>query len=128
MNCAAKLLLIEDDKDLRLIFAARLRRAGFDVVDADSLARAMEIINENNEFDLVITDVNLGDGNGFDFIRHATSDSMLMTRAGLQFIVVSGHATIPNDIKPKILAYFEKPFDTRGVCEAISQATRRTAS
>lgn len=75
----ARILLIEDELAIRLSMAKMLRRgtgiagSGHDVVECASIADATMALTEG-EFDLIISDVNLGDGNGVEFIRRARAE------------------------------------------------------
>jgi len=75
----ARILVIEDELAIRLSMSRMLRRgsgatpAGHIVIECASAAEAATALLEG-EFDLIITDVNLGDGNGVDIISKARSD------------------------------------------------------
>lgn len=63
-----RLLLIEDDQTLGQSLQERLIREGFEVKWADNLLLARDLVR-CEEFNLVILDVGLPDGSGFDFAR-----------------------------------------------------------
>lgn len=61
-----KILLIEDDYNLALGLKYSLKDEGFEVVHADTVASGKEnYLNENP--DLILLDITLPDGNGYDF-------------------------------------------------------------
>ena len=67
-SSGAKLLMVEDERNVAETLAERLRSAGFQVVRADSVASARRAIGEQ-EFKLALLDVGLPDGNGFELAR-----------------------------------------------------------
>lgn len=61
-------LLVEDDPLIGQTLSLSLPYQGFSIFLADGVARAREAI-ENHPFDLVILDLQLPDGTGFDLCR-----------------------------------------------------------
>jgi len=66
----ALILVIEDEKSLRVSIARMLSRSGHEVREAESAAEAVGLLAQSN-FDLILTDVNLGDGNGMEIVEQA---------------------------------------------------------
>ncbi|MCB1142681.1 MAG: response regulator transcription factor [Leptospiraceae bacterium] len=62
------ILLVEDDKSLRSTLEERLMREGYRVSSAINLSGAREILEENL-IDLILLDVGLPDGSGFEFVK-----------------------------------------------------------
>lgn len=62
-----KVFLLEDDETLGFGIGRYLARYGYEVVQARSIREARELFDYG--FDLVILDVNLPDGTGFDFLK-----------------------------------------------------------
>ncbi len=63
-------LLVEDDSDSRGVLALLLNRCGCRTVTAKNAADARVRLSEMT-FDLLISDLNLPDGDGLDLVRHA---------------------------------------------------------
>ena len=61
-----KLLLVEDNQSISDGLVYLLNNEGYDVDVAASISRAEEYL-ETGEYQLIILDVFLPDGNGFDF-------------------------------------------------------------
>jgi two-component system KDP operon response regulator KdpE len=70
---ALKVLLVEDDRDLRLTLKDALTVEGYDVITSASAADAMAVVRhamaEGPGLDLVILDLGLPDGDGADVLR-----------------------------------------------------------
>jgi DNA-binding response OmpR family regulator len=80
----ARILIIDDQADVRKTITLGLRPKGFEVVEAESPAAGLKAIAES-EFDLAIVDIFLRDSNGADVIR------MLRERVpNLPVIAISG--------------------------------------
>ena len=60
----SKILIVEDEESIRGFLKINLKRSGFEVAEAESGEKALEII-EKNTFDLVILDVMLPGIDGF---------------------------------------------------------------
>ena len=68
-----KVLLVEDDRELRVTLKEALTIEGYDVVTSASVADAHAVLRHakqaENKLDLVILDLGLPDGDGGDFLR-----------------------------------------------------------
>lgn len=80
------IVLVEDDKPLRQVIRVALERSGYPVLAAASEAEALALM-ESNHVDLLLTDVMLDSGDGYEFARLVTE-----TRKNLRVLFISGHA------------------------------------
>jgi signal transduction histidine kinase len=70
------ILLVEDDEPLRRTIARALRSRSYRVVEAGTLKEGMDALRAGGS-DLLITDLNLPDGNGVELVRESkTIDSL----------------------------------------------------
>ncbi len=69
-----RLLLVEDDRSLGATLRERLAREGYDVAWVETQARALARLSEG-WWDLIILDVGLPDGSGFDLARQIKATS-----------------------------------------------------
>lgn len=67
-----RLLVIDDEPDLRTLYELTLLREGYSVETAGHVDDALQALQDNC-FDLVITDMRLPDGSGLDILRHLES-------------------------------------------------------
>jgi two-component system, OmpR family, phosphate regulon response regulator PhoB len=79
------ILLVEDDRSLGATLRDRLAREGYEVSWVETKQRALKKFSESL-WDLVILDVSLPDGSGFEIARHLKANSsvpiMFMTALG----------------------------------------------
>ena len=117
----ANILIVEDDKDIVTNLAAFLRSEGF---SADSAAEPGEAVRKMKEqqFDLLLLDVSLQNGNGFALCREIREYSdvpiIFLTASGDEFSVVTGFELGADD-------YINKPFRPRELVSRINNVLRR---
>ncbi|MBI5076740.1 MAG: sigma-54-dependent Fis family transcriptional regulator [Nitrospirae bacterium] len=99
-------LLIEDEKIMRVTLEDALKAAGFEVMAFETGGAAMQSFGDNS-FDAAVTDVMLPDMNGFDIVREITS------RSDTPVIVMTAYGTIKDAVEAMKLGAFDyitKPF------------------
>ena len=72
MNYIYKVLIVDDFESTRVFIRYVLANAGFNVTVVSNANKALDEIDDTN-FDLIITDVNLPDMDGFEFISELRS-------------------------------------------------------
>jgi two-component system, OmpR family, response regulator RegX3 len=117
------ILLVEDEASIREPLAEVLRSEGFETLVAGSVAEALEEARRSP--DLVLLDVMLPDGSGFDVCRELRRDSqvpiIMLTARGEEADRVVGLELGADD-------YVVKPFSGREVVARIRAVLRRTAA
>src|SRR5580700_4895206 len=106
---ASRLLLVEDDQSLGLTLQERLERHGYHVTWAQTIGSARERVKSEN-FDLIILDLGLPDGSGFDFAREVKKARKA------PFIFMTANATAPNRLEGFEIGaeeFIPKPFHLR---------------
>ena len=66
-------LLIDDDEQIRSLLKENLEALGWIVTEAESQRLALDIPVKQFNFDLIVTDVDSDDLDGFSFIEHVES-------------------------------------------------------
>ena len=117
------LLVVDDEPFLRDAVAASLRFLGFEVTTAETAADALRLARDH-PFDLVVLDVMLPDGDGFDLVRRLRRDGrevpvIFLTARDTQADKVTG-LTIGGD------DYMTKPFGLEELAARIRTVLRRT--
>jgi DNA-binding NtrC family response regulator len=99
-------LLIEDEKIMRITLEDALSGAGYEVMSFDAGGGALETM-KGNSFDVVVTDVRLPDIDGFDIVREINQ------RSDTPVIVMTAYGTIKDAVEAMKLGAFDyitKPF------------------
>ena len=116
-----KLLLVEDHRAIVENLSAVLKGEGFQIQSAPGQKAALKLLEQEN-FDLLLLDVSLKDGNGFSVCSavKAVSDLpvIFLTASGDEFSVVTGLELGAED-------YISKPFRPRELVSRIRSVLRR---
>ena len=120
----ARILIVDDEPDLRTLYELTLLREGYRVEAAADLAQA-RLLLEENRFDAVITDMRLPDGLGLELLRE-----MVSQQRPERCVVVTAHGSAENAVdalKAGAFDYLTKPVDLkqfRGVVASAIQGSR----
>lgn len=116
-----RILIVEDDKTIALGMEYALSEEGFEVNIAGNLKVAKEFLG-NNSYDLLLLDVMLPDGNGYDLCRELRKASELpiifLTACDEEINIVMGLDMGGDD-------YITKPFRVRELISRIKAVLRR---
>ena len=119
-----KILLIEDEPDIRKTLEYNLSREGFDVICASSLSEGKNYIN-TNQFSLILLDLMLPDGSGLDLCRELKTDSdkkltpiIILTAKDDEVDKVVGFELGADD-------YVTKPFSVRELILRVKAVLKR---
>ncbi|MEZ4667959.1 MAG: response regulator transcription factor [Anaerolineae bacterium] len=122
MNNSTSILLIEDDPAVARGLEAGLRREGYAVTWKDSGSAGMNYARDMNPH-LIVLDVRLPDGSGFDFCRQ-------MRQLGLSQPILM--LTVQNEEMDKVLGlemgaddYVTKPYGLRELLSRVRALLRR---
>jgi DNA-binding NtrC family response regulator len=112
-----KLLIVEDELDLRRELRRLFARFGYDVVEAGSVADTTAL--DLSSFALILTDLRLPGGSGTD----------LIARAGrVPVLVMTSYATVKSAVEAMRLGavdYIAKPLDHAELTLLVDQIVRR---
>jgi len=118
-----KILVVDDDRDIRKILELLLGKEGFKVESAGNAFYALRLIKNTGDYDLMITDVEMPVMNGFELSRQAKK-----LRHDLKILGISGSA-IPHDQAERFFDYFiPKPFDVHELMVGVNYLLNRSAA
>ena len=122
-----KILIIEDEPDIRKTLEYNISREGYKVVSASSLSEGKEQINLS-DFSLILLDLMLPDGSGLDLCREIKSDK---DKSSTPIIIL----TAKDDEVDKVVGfelgaddYVTKPFSVRELILRIKAILKRGES
>src|SRR6266542_6899953 len=119
MPGAAHILLIEDDASLAANLSDVLKEDGFKVTVCNRGDEGMRRAN-NDECDVVLTDLRLPGLGGLDLVRQLHD-----TQPRLPVVLMTAHGTIETAIEATKLGaydYLQKPFEMRGLISVLHRA------
>lgn len=117
---AERVLVVDDNEAFALATARTLEGAEFVVTVAATLAAAREALSKGIIFDVLILDVALPDGSGFDLLANLTGDN-----ADLPVIMVTGAPSIASAsqaIRRRVTEYLPKPFAAEELVRIVCAA------
>ncbi len=118
-TCPLRLMLVEDDPEVRAVVAAQLEAAGHNVVVHDSALRAVAMLEAGDRFDMVLTDYAMPDLSGIDVAARVRACC-----PATPVLLITGFAEIGDtQIGVPVLT---KPFTTEQLLSAIALATAAT--
>lgn len=122
MDSHEKVLVVDDEKNVRVLFERVLSKEGYQVECAATGAEAIDKLAQH-AFDVVVTDLKMTGIDGFDVIKKGKRE-----RQDLRFILISGYGT------PKTAelaaqegadAFLAKPIDLIDLKMAVKSALRK---
>ena len=120
LNEKNKILIVEDEQDIRDLLIFNLQKEGFKVESADNGDSALSLIRKNN-FDLILLDLMLPGIGGFDLTRILKNDKktskapiLMLTAKGEESDIVKGLELGADD-------YMTKPFSIKVLIARINK-------
>jgi len=118
------ILLIDDDPDILRLLRGYLEQAGYKVHGAGTLKDSWQLL-QTVSFDLLVLDLNLPDGDGWDMTRRVRATAKL---ADLPIVMLTARVEDTDKIVGLELGaddYITKPFNPREVVARIRALLRR---
>ena len=119
-----KILIIEDEPDIRKTLEYNISREGYEVISASSLSEARQNL-ESSSFSLLLLDLMLPDGSGLDLFRELKQDK---SKSSMPVIIL----TAKDDEVDKVVGfelgaddYVTKPFSVRELILRVKAVLKR---
>ena len=75
-NKTMKILLIDDDIFLRDMYATKFIESGHEVVSIEQAEQALRLLEEQNDFDVVLVDMVMPGMSGIEFLQKASASDL----------------------------------------------------
>jgi two-component system response regulator PilR (NtrC family) len=122
MNPRARILVVDDERSMQEFLEIFLRGEGYEVATAGDVAAARRLL-ESDEFDVVITDIQMPGGSGLDLLhaaRDVSPDAMV--------IMITAYASTETAIaamKDGAYDYLTKPFRVDEIRLVVEKALEK---
>ena len=118
-----KVLVLEDESSIRSFIVINLRRAGYDVIEAETGEEALDKLKENPDTRVALLDIMLPDMDGFEVCRRIRAGNskigiIMLTARTQEMDKVTGFMTGADD-------YVTKPFSPAELTARIDALYRR---
>ncbi len=97
----SSLLLVDDDRLVLDGMAGWLREKGYTVSEAATCREAVDLI-DSTTFDLVLSDIRLQDGDGFEILAHCRA-----SRPDTTVVLITGYATLETGVEASRAGAFD---------------------
>lgn len=120
-----KIVIVDDDQDIRLLLDFNLSGEGYEVLEAANGAEALDII-KTNEIALVVTDLSMPVMDGYELIKNLKDNPetskipvLLLTGREEERVSTEGMTNPPDDFIPK-------PFVKADLLEKVEKLLTKT--
>ncbi len=117
------ILVVDDEPDMRRLLRRSLSRKFTTVLEAPTVAQARQILQASDRIDVVLTDLALPDGEGFEVVDQASdlpNKPAVLVMTGLQSI---DHPI--NALRHNAADFLLKPFSLDALDQAVARALER---
>lgn len=116
------LLVVDDEKNMRLSLETVLAGEGYEVRSADSAESGLKLLEAEDYF-MVISDARLGGMSGYEFLKEVRK-----RKPELPVLIMTAYATAKlavEAIKNGAIDYLAKPFDPEELLHAVKRCAER---
>ena len=118
-----RVLVVDDDEQVRVIFVRHLTIAGFDVIAAHSAAEGLRVLRDEGNIALVLLDLQMPEMNGLEFRRQQLADGRI---SGVPVVIVTGSPIAAEDRERlQAVDYLAKPVRREELIRVVARYCRR---
>ena len=121
----ARILLVDDDPDIRFVARMALRKGKHEVVEAQNGREALEWLGRGEQCDLVICDRMMPVMNGIEVLTALSGEHLrqhLVTSGRFVFLTAKAQTSeVDEGLRLGAAAYFTKPFEPRELLASVDK-------
>jgi CheY-like chemotaxis protein len=118
MSRSSILLVIDDDEDMREILSYSLQRPGWEIVEVEHGAAAIDYIAANGLPDLILLDMNMPVMNGWQFAAELRARNLWRVPV---VVITAAHDAARSASEIGASGFIGKPFDRRSLIGTIER-------
>lgn len=122
-SISGKVLVVDDDKSIRVTISQALESAGFTVVTAVDGQHALDKLAEETDYDVVLLDMKMPGLDGMEVLRKIKEMKPLMP-----VIMVTGYGTVETAVEAMKLGavdFIQKPFSPEEIRSIVKRVVER---
>jgi two-component system, OmpR family, alkaline phosphatase synthesis response regulator PhoP len=120
LNKSLKILVADDEKDIRKLISFVLQKHGYQVVEAVNGTQALQLAKDEKP-DIVLLDLMMPQVNGFEVCRQLRSNPTTSKTPILMLSAKSQSSDIMDALLLGAAYYLVKPFTPRDLVEKVSE-------
>jgi len=124
MTGGARILIADDEPNLRRVLSAILQRDGYDVLVAEDGDQALSLVEST--IDVIITDLKMPGTDGMRVLEEVTR-----REPGIPVIMITAFGSVDNAVtavKSGAFDYIEKPFEQEQIRQIVDKAVKQRAA
>ena len=121
MTGAVRILLVENDEDTRRVFAMYLRRKGYRVATAGSLAEAVARLRAEPA-DVLVADIGLPDGTGWELLERLRGEGIAVPPLAIAMTGFGRRDDVDRSHAAGFQHHLMKPLDTARLLAILATA------
>jgi DNA-binding NtrC family response regulator len=114
------ILIVDDELLIRDLLYDHFASKDYQISTAESAEKAIEILDSDRDFDVVLTDLKMTGMDGLQFIEHIKQQN-----ADLPIIIMTGFPSLETAIealRKRVYDYVVKPFNINRLCAVVEAA------
>ena len=115
-----KLVVVDDSSTMRRIIKNTLGRLGYkDIYEGEDGLKGWEVLNENPDTGMLITDWNMPEMNGLELVKKVRADKRFIDLPIIMVTTEGGKAEVITALKAGVNNYIVKPFTPQVLKEKL---------
>ncbi len=119
---SGRVLVVDDEKNITFVVQATLERAGYEVVSMNDSTGAIAAIDEDDDLDVVVTDLYMPGPGGMDILAQCQRDC-----PDLPVVIMTAYGTVEaavSALKRGAFDFITKPFEQAELLNVVAKAVQ----